>query len=278
MTNTHAFPDRMLQTIAELSTEANRKVKSLQAEADAIARVQKIWADLYSFLHKEWPLHVLDLMDRETTLLKKLRAENHPAIPTLEEIYQAAKDQAATVRRRFPAYLEEACNANNLSIDHESRHPRYSFERGFFKLEVDDRGGMARLSDHEGQLGEFPADIGAIIEIVQREHHRIFGRPFEGDKFLKKLRRQYLAVVKKVGQTDGASVPIRHITHRLGKNEKGFRTDEFLIDLSRLVEKGPIEIDGRRLDLQQTKDTNQGMLLLGAAGRGYIGFVIFKEV
>jgi hypothetical protein len=276
--NTNAFPDRIIQTIADLSVEAERKAKSLQAEANEVARVQKMWDDLHSFLHKRWSLHVLDLMDRETILLKKLRAENHPAMPVLDEVYQAAKDEANTVRRRFPAYLEEACNSNKLPIDRESRHPRYSFERGFLKLEVDDRKGVARLTDHEGRLDEFPADIGAIVKVVQREHTRIFGRLFDGDKFLKKLRRQYLAVIKKLGKSDGTSVPIRHITRRLGKNEKGFRTDEFLVDLSRLVEQGPIEIDGRRLDLQQTKDTNQGMLLIGAAGRGYIGFIIFKEV
>ena len=77
---------------------------------------------------------------------------------------------------------------------------------------------------------------------------------------------------------------LSYITSRYGvvkevseKNVKGFRTDEFLVDLSRLAQDGPFEIDGRRLDLQQTKDTNQGMLLHGAAGRGYVGFIVFKE-
>lgn len=87
-----------------------------------------------------------------------------------------------------------------------------------------------------------------------------------------------MAIIKKENWSDGYSIPIRRITHRLGKNEKGFRTDVFIIQLSRLIEKGPTEIDGRRLDLQQTKDTNQGIHLHGIAGRGYIGYITFKEV
>ncbi len=97
-------------------------------------------------------------------------------------------------------------------------------------------------------------------------------------KVLSKLRHQYLAIVRRDKESDGASIPIRNLTSRLGKNEKGFRTDEFLIDLSRLVESDHLEIDGRRLDLQQTKDAHQGMLLHGAAGRGYIGFITFRKV
>jgi hypothetical protein len=63
----------------------------------------------------------------------------------------------------------------------------------------------------------------------------------------------------------------------MAENTKGLRSDEFLVDLSQLAQDGPFEIGGRKLDLQQTKDTNQGMLLHGAAGRGYVGYIVFKE-
>jgi hypothetical protein len=92
--------------------------------------------------------------------------------------------------------MEEACVTSNLPLDRESRHPRYSFEKGFFQLEVDDTRGIAHLFNHEGRLDEFPADIGAIVEVMEREHKRIFGRPFDGDKFLKKLRHIF-GVIKK---------------------------------------------------------------------------------
>ena len=95
-------------------------------------------------------------------------------------------------------------------------------------------------------------------------------------KILKKLRTQYLAIVKAQKRKDGDSIPIRQITSRLGKNEKGFRTDEFLIDISHLADKGEVEIDGYKIEFQQTKDTSQGMYLHIEPKR-YIGSVVFKK-
>ena len=207
-----------------------------------------------------------------------MRADDDTSVERLEELYRVATNQMAELQRRFPAHLEEACKGADVSLDRTSRHPRYTFVDGFFQLDIDDRRGTARLSDYEGRLDEFPADVEAAVEVVERERKRVFARTFDPNKFLKKLHHQYLAVTRSENQAEGASVPIRSITHRLGKNEKGFRTDEFLVDLSRLVESGPLEIDGHRLDLQHTKDTNQGMLLYGAAARGYVGFIVFRRV
>lgn len=136
---------------------------------------------------------------------------------------------------------------------------------------------MAHVKDREARLASVPADVGAVVEVVGAELRRLFQRPFDGDKFLRKIRSHYLAVLKKEGLKDGDVLPIRRITHRLGKNEKGFRSDEFLVDLSKLAEQGPLEADGVKLDLQQTKDTNQGMLLHGIASRGYVGFIVFRK-
>ena len=272
------FPSEIIDGIRELHGSVKVEAQRLSAEAEGVARTERVWADLEQFLARGWPLHVLELLGKEAPRLKKMRAENNPAIPLIEESYRLAKEESERILRRYPALLEEACRAVSLVLDSNSPHPKYSLERGFFRLEIDEKKRMARLSDYEGRLAEHPADVQAVVETVQKEHRRIFGRSFNGPKFLKTLRAQYKAVLEKEKQADGASVPIRHITRRLGKNVEGFRTDEFLVDLTRLAEKGPFEIDGRRLDLQQTKDTNQGMLLYGAAARGYVGFIVFKEV
>lgn len=279
MTEASPLPESLLTLAGEQTAIAAQKAKALKVEADEAAHIHKVWEDITSYLSRGWLLHVLALIDKEAPLLKKMRADNHPAISLLSEIYRTTKEQAEEFKSyRFPAYLEDACRAANLSLDKDSRHPHYKFERGFFQLDVDDHKKTARLSDNETRLCDFPADIKAIIEAVQRERKRVFERPFDAKKFLKKLRSQYLAVLKNEKLSDGSSIPIRHITRRLGKNEKGFRTDEFLIDLSRLVEQGATEIDSRQLELQQTKYTEQGMLLHGAAGQGYIGFILFKKV
>jgi hypothetical protein len=265
-------------SINDLRAEATQRAKAARAEAEEAARVQGIWDNLYRFVANDWSFHVLDLFQKESSLFKRMRAESHQSIPALDDLHQLAKDDVERTQRRFPSYLEQAFRAASLPLDADSRHPRYSLEHKFFQLEIDEQRRMAKLTDREGKLAEFPADIGAVLEVVQREHKRVFGRSFDGKKVLKLLRQQYVAIAKKEKLEDGASIPIRHITRRLGKNVKGFRSDEFLIDLSRLVEQGPMEIDGWKLDLQQTKDTNQGMLLHGAAGRGYVGFVVFRKV
>lgn len=272
------YPIEIVDGIREAHSQVLLQAQRLRAEVEEAARIERIWADLEQFVVKGWALHVAELLEREAPRLKTMGAEHSQAAPLIGKSLRLAREESDRILRRYPALLEEACCANNLFLESISRHPKYSLEGGFFRLEIDEKRRMARLSDYEGPLAEHPADVQAVVETIQKEHQRIFGRSFDGPKLLKNLRAQYKAVLKKEGQSDGASVPIRHITRRLGKNVKGFRTDEFLVDLSRLAEKGPFEIDGRRLDLQQTKDTNQGMLLHGAEARGYVGLIVFREV
>lgn len=195
----------------------------------------------------------------------------------LVQIKSTTTEQAKTAMRSYPRDLEVACAAASIPLDKDSRHPKYTLDGGFFTLVIDEGMAIARLSDYEGKLDELPADVDAVVQLLQKEHNRVFGRKRNNKQFLAKLRKQYVAVIEKSGKTDGDKVPIRQITSRLRKNEKGFRTDEFLIDLSRLVDGGKVTIGGRRLDLQQTKDTIQGMLLHGPAGRAYFEFIVFRK-
>jgi len=257
--------------------EASQRARKLRTEADEANRIAKVWDDLTTFIARGWPLHVLQLFGRERLLLNRIKNDNKAA-GVLDELFRTADEMASHVLQQFPVDIERACAEKNIPLDLDSRHPRYTFEQGFFTLEIQEQKLLARLSDLEGDLDQLPPDVEPVTIAVQREDKRVFGRPFDGRKFLKKLRHQYLAILKKENQSDGASLPLRRITARLGKNEKGFRTDEFLVDLSRLIEKGPLEVDGVRLDLQQTKDTRQGMLLHGLAAGGYVGFVTFRKV
>jgi hypothetical protein len=277
MPDENPFRDDALESVRGLIAEAEVRVEELRAEVERVERTKRVWNDLLAYIEKRWFLHVQALMDRERDLLHQLREHNHPVVGHLEQIYRTARQEGMSMLKRFPSHLEVASANAGLNIDRESRHPRYSFDNKFFQLEIDDRKGTARLSDHEGRLVELPADIDAVIEAVQREHARVMERPFDSKRFLSKLRHQYLAIIAKDGLTDGDAIPIRRITARLHSNEKRFRTDEFLIDLSRLVEQGATEIDGYVLELQQTKDTSQGMLLHGAGGRGYIGYIKFRR-
>ena len=277
MANTAFSGEAFRGNLEEFIHEARSSAERLHNEWQAADGVRIFWDALASYVAKGWVCHIHDHLDKEKERLRQWRTAGHPAITTLENLYREAKSAADKGMVAFPGDLERACAESNLQIDRTSREPHYTFQNGFLELDVDTGKHQAHLKDREARLATVPADIGAVIEVVTTEYKRLFGRQFEGEKFLRKLRSNYQAVLKKENLRDGEVLPIRRITHRLGKNEKGFHTDEFLIDLSRLAEEGQLEIDGMRLDLQQTKDTNQGMLLHGVASRGYIGFIVFRK-
>lgn len=257
--------------------EARRRAEQLQGEWQAADNLSVFWQTLTGYIAKSWVCHIQDYLEREKERLRQWRTEGHPAINVIENLYREAKSAADKAMLSFPSDLERACVESKLPIDRTSREPHYTFQNGFLELDIDTGKHLGHVKDREAKLATVPADIDAVIEVVRTEHQRLFQRPFDGEKFLRKLRLQYLAVIKKEGLKDGEALPIRRITHRLGKNEKGFHTDEFLVDMSRLAEQGPLQVDDVRLDLQQTKDTNQGMLLHGVTSRGYIGFIVFRK-
>lgn len=272
-----SMPQEIIDLARDQLGAARERTNALKMQLEEAVYVEKAWNDFLAFTSRGWSMHILDLLSKHAPIFERLRAENPHVSSAIDQARRLAQEEADSIIRRYPAYFEEACRETDLPLDSESRHPRYSLQNRFFQLDLDEKKRIARLSNHEGRLAELPADIPAVVQMIKGEHKRIFDRPFDGKKFFKQLRSQYKAIINKNKQQDGESVPIRQITRRLGKNVKGFRTDEFLVDLSRLLEKGPFEIDGKRLDLQQTKDTSQGMLLFGTAGRGYIGFIVFKE-
>ena len=272
------FPETVREAVAQVAGQLGKRAEALQAQADEAARGYDVWKRLSDHIGHGWSLHVLQTLRKHRQLVESIVTGRPELAAALHEIQSAAEQHSRLTIQRYPMLMEQFSNARGLTLDRTSRHPIYTFEDGFFKLAIDERNGTASLSDHEGALAEVSADVEAVLQTVEAEHKRVFARQFDGPKVLKRLRQQYIGVAAKEGRTDGDPIPIRHITRRLGKNAKGFRTDEFLVDLSRLLKAGPLEIDGRRLDLQQTKDTSQGMLLHGISASGYIGFVLFRRV
>jgi len=272
------FSNEVIDVIREHLRVIQEKIKTVKLDLEEAENMERVLSNFIQYASNGWFLHILDLLEKNQFLFQKLTAEKRYLLEQIEAICIEGEKEAIDIFRRYPAYIEEAFKYVNLPIDLNSRHPRYSIDDGFIRLEIDEKMRIAKISNNEGKIAVIPADVNAVTERMLQEHKRLFGRSFDGKKFLKLLRKNYLAIIKKTHQNDGSSIPIRNITTRLGKNIKGFRTDEFLIDLSLLAQKGPFNIDRRQLDLQQTKNTNQGMLLHGSAGRGYIGFIIFKEI
>jgi hypothetical protein len=259
--------------------ETAQKTAELELELKRSKALQRLFEDLLSFRDKGWSLHLKSLCEREAELLKPLREQDHPCVSPLEDLYRQAKQRAGRMATIIPSEIEPLAKASGIEIDPRSRHPLYRFDRdGFLEAKIDDRKLTCTIRTREGKLATFPADPATILETVRVESRRLFGRKFNGEQFLSDLRGAYLAAIKtRKDAYDGDSVPIREVHAEMVKKAKNYKSDEFLVDLSTLVVQGPAETADFRFDLQQTKDTQEGMLLLGAAGRGMVNLLVFKK-
>jgi hypothetical protein len=246
-------------------------------------RLVRILDDLVEFQARSLPIHVKALCEKEKDFLKVMREKDHPAIPAIEELYREMNSRIDDAIRSIPDDLEKLAHPEGLTLDFSrSRHPKYCFELGgLIEVEVLDRKLEAKVGTREGSLAKIPADTTAIIEIVKREKKRLFDRPFAGGHFLEDLRNAYSMAIKTKKAVDGDPVPLREVFGVMNRkivSRKDYKSDEFLVDLSRLVLEGPGETKERyRFELQQTKDIQEGMLLLGEAGRGMVNLLIFKK-
>lgn len=266
---------RVLDSLIENSLS---NIKEIELKLNNLNNIHQILKKIRFYNDKEWFLHLLELTKNEHSTLNVIQNENPELKNLILNIEELASDSSKKSLKNFPLLMEQHFNSIKPSLDKTSKHPKYTFEDGFFQLLINETTRYAIISDYEGKLAELPADIDAIKENIQKEYNRVFERIFDGKKFLQKLRNNYLAIISKTNKIDGDVIPIRSITQRLGKNEKKFRTDEFLIDLTRLVNEGPTELNNMKFNIQQTKDINQGMLLHKMPGGGYIGYLSFRKV
>ena len=262
--------------------DATKAVNELQERLVETKRLARLLDDLLTFRNRTLPLHVKALCEKEKDFLKALREKHHPAIPAIEEAYREMNARSGNAIREIPGDLEKLAKTEGLTLDFSrSRHPRYCFESGgLIEVDVQDKKLEAKVSTREGFLAKIPADAAAIIEIVKQEKKRLFDRPFAGSRFLADLRSAYSLAIKAKKAVDGDPIPLREVFDLMTRkisSRKGYKSDEFLVDLSTLVLEGPGETKGYRFELQQTKDTKEGMLLLGEAGRGMVNLLIFKQ-
>jgi hypothetical protein len=257
---------------------AAKELAILSVKIEKAKKTDKILSEILSYREKSWPLHIQALCEKEAGFLKELREEGHPAIGALEEVFRISKKSNDDAIFSLPSSLEHYAKSASLEINQKSAHPRYLFAKdGFIEVRIDDRKRTATVTTRAGKLAIIPADASAIIEVVQKEAKRIFERQYDGDKFLADLRAAYLNKIKSDKADDGSPVAVRQLFAELQKRQKDYKLDAFIVDLSHLVEKGPPSTDGYRFDLQQSTDSEEGVLLLGTAGRGMVNLFIFKK-
>lgn len=267
------FPETAQDGIHKAAEEASARAAKLKEDLDVAAKERDVWQAMIQYRDRGWWCHLHALFVHEAPFFHRLRAGDHPVVPQLEMLCRDALAKAEGIIIDMPRLMDTMATKHNLPLDRiRSRHPKYLFRDGFITVEIDDAKRSARVRDNESKLKELPADLEAIADALTREDARIFGRNFKGGAFLTTLHKAYLAILKKEKRPDGSPVPLRQIGRHLN-----VRMDEFVIDVSMIAAKGPLVADGFRFELQQTKDTDEGVLLHGPAGRGMVNLVLFRK-
>ena len=204
-------------------------------------------------------------------------------IKTILDVVEELRDTfAATLEstlKQFDRLFPDAAQLAHIDIDSTSRHPRYTVKQGFIQVEVDERSYSATITPRDGKSIELGLDVYAIVERLESEIDRLFGRKADHSRFLRTLFNAYSAVIRSdADRQDGDEVSLRRVMNRLDKNlKKSLSPDEFNVDLSEIIRSGHLEIAGHRIQLNHTRIPRQGMLLHGLEEGGYQGFISFKK-
>ena len=273
LTNVNTTIERLSkirEKLAQKSSKLNAEAKLAEEDFQAVDR-------LVSALKKGQFAQIIELQETMPQIFTRISNSESTLAEILKRVFLNAREECQKIAREYPRLIQEASQSEGLKIDQTSTHPKYTFCEGFLTIEIDDKRFKAKSYTREGNLFVKPFDISLIILALKQEINRIFGRPFNPHQFAKKLYSNYSSIIRNEKVRMGDQIPIRKITTRLGKNQKNFRTDEFIVDLSKLIEVGAPLIYGYKIDLGHTKDDRSGILLHRLESHGYIGFMSFRK-
>lgn len=255
---------------------ARSETQRAHAALEAAERAETFWTGLVGHLARNEPGSVLLHLNSNREYVQCLETDNGQIWEQLDQLRNSAAASARETASKFGRLFPTTARNAGLRIDPSSRHPKYTFYNGFVRLELDEKKLVAKLQSREGEEVEYGLDLELIIAALKSEISRIFERDLNPEPFLRSLHTAYTAVLRSDKLSDGTEVPIRRVSNRLGKNLSRFSTDEFNVDLARVVQSGHTSVEGRQLHLNHTRNTRQGMLLHGLEQGGYVGFISFK--
>jgi hypothetical protein len=265
-----------LDLVKENANRARLQLELARQQLEHAQRARAFWDDLLASLQRGHSAHALLLLRREAEFLRDLQATDGETVQRLRnlgsEFRERTQSSVGRIAREFPPAARDA----GIQIDSTSRHPTYTFHQGFVRLEMDERNFTAKVAPRDGNPIDFGLDVSLVVEIIRSEHARLFERQIDPQAFLRSLHTAYTAVLRAEGRSEGDEIPLRRVTNRMAKNLNRFAADEFNIDLSLLVQRGELVVDGKRVHLNHTRDQRQGMLLHGLESGGYVGFISFK--
>jgi hypothetical protein len=265
-----------LERVREEADKARNKLHDARRELSEAEIAFNTLRSLETEIDRGHLASALLVLRRSKDYVDRLKRSRNAFAKTLDALQGALEEEASRSASRFGREFPAAARAAGLEIDSTSRHPLYTFKRGFIRLEVDDRRATAKITPRDGDTIEVGLDVEVIVERLRKDVDRLFNQPFNAKALLRSVYTAYKAALRSEKKREGDEVPLRRLTNRLSKNLNNFAADEFNVQLSQLVASGELEIDGRRLHLNHSRNARQGMLLYGMEDGGYVGFISFK--
>ena len=110
-----------------------------------------------------------------------------------------------------------------------------------------------------------------LSRAVTSDLERIFERVWDSSSFRKKLIEIYKTVSPRNTQSKNPEVSIKAIMKEFKSRHK-MSPDEFLIDFSRLLK------EDKGIHLGNTRDSENGIQIVGSESNGYYGYMRIEEL
>jgi|GEM_PF-2983150 len=262
--------EEYLQSCKNDLNETRDRIRLLR---DIYTRVKK----LKKLIEEEYVFEALENLNKDKKLFElygKLLSEKRDQ---LDEIKSYLEKHCEEILLTYPNRLSSALEKYGLKLDEFANYPRLSICQGYIKFEIWERNRRGVLKAYDRKISELKLDIEKAAAAINKEYKRLFLGERDTNKILGELWEAYKKIIEREDAPIGSSIPITSVLKEISKNRKNFRLDEYIVDLTRLVESGPYVIEGLKIDFQHTRDTKKGIILQGDLARGYIGYVLFRE-
>ena len=234
-----------LDGVRERAGQARERLHHARREVSEAEIAFNALKSLEVEIERNRPASALFVLRKNKDYLERLKKARDPFVRKLETLQATLEDEAKKGASKFGREFPSAVRAAGLEIDPTSRHPLYTFMRGFIRLEVEDRKFTAEITPRDGESIELGLDIDPLVERLKQEIDRLFNKPHNPQTLLRSIYTAYKAALRVEKKREGDEVPLRRLTNRLSKNLNNFAADEFNVQLSQLVASGDLEVDGR---------------------------------
>jgi hypothetical protein len=269
MTNNelNVLPIALGDALVALSAEVQRLKRGYQ---DA-QNTEKFLIDLSTALAEKKYSTVLNTWEKQQdTILKCLDQSNIAGIEVnfmIQELKKQRWEDMQGFARKFPIVADSL----GIKIDANSRHPNYYLMNGFIHISVNEKKFQISITPRMGKSILVGFEYDDIFKTLTSEVQRIFAREWDSLSFRKKLIEIYNAVSPRNSQSQSPEVLIKVIMKEFQSRHK-MSPDEFLIDFSRLLK------EDKGIQLGNTRDSENGIQIVGSESNGYYGYMRIEEL